>query len=119
MPAPVCPGYKQDWCLFFSGGAVYWPRMHIPWESIEEATLERLLAEIVTRDGTDYGLVEHSTAAKVRAARKALEQGRAQLHWDEESETAALVATDQVREEAARQQQLRRQAGIKSGGENA
>ncbi len=88
--------------------------MHIPWQSLDAETLQRLLSEIVTRDGTDYGAIERSTANKVRAAKTALEKGAAELHWDEESETAALIAKDQVREQAARLERLREQSGINS-----
>ena len=31
--------------------------MHIPWDALDAETLTRLLSEIVTRDGTDYGAV--------------------------------------------------------------
>ncbi len=86
--------------------------MLIPWRELDPETLDRLLSEIVTRDGTDYGLQETPTATKVNSARKSLERGRAELHWDEESETTALLSVDQVREEAARVATLRRDSGI-------
>jgi len=89
--------------------------MHIPHDSLDLETLTRLLSEIVTRDGTDYGLVERSTEAKVAAARKALSSGTAQLHWDEESETASLLSVDQVREQAAQLRAAQAQSGIGSG----
>ena len=88
--------------------------MLIPWQELDSETLDRLLSEIVTRDGTDYGLHETSTAAKIRHAIKSLRLGHAQLHWDEESETAALLSADQVREEAAKLATLQRDSGIQS-----
>lgn len=70
----------------------------IPWESLAPETLDALLGEIVTRDGTDYGAVERSTAQKRLHARRQLETGHAVLIWDSETGTASLVA----REEAGR-----------------
>lgn len=70
----------------------------IPWLEIEPATLDNLLGEIVTRDGTDYGLVEQSTAQKVDAARRSLEQEKAVLYWNVESESAALMSIEEIRE---------------------
>jgi len=52
----------------------------------------------VTRDGTDYGLIEKSTAEKIEVARKALQTGRARLFWDQETGTAALLDKEQVSE---------------------
>jgi len=89
--------------------------MHIPWDTLDEDTLTRLLTEIVTRDGTDYGVEESSTQAKVAAALKSLHSGRARLFWDSESETSALVQTEQVQQEENRIADLRRKSGIDSG----
>ena len=88
--------------------------MEIPWQELEPDTLRRLLSEIVTRDGTDYGLVEKSTAAKIDAAHKALQAGRARLFWDEETGTAALLDKEQVREEQAAYERLAKSTGLQS-----
>lgn len=65
--------------------------IQIPWQSLDTDTLSRLLEEIVTRDGTDYGVNEKSTWERLQQARSALETGRAVLVWNEETETASLV----------------------------
>lgn len=70
----------------------------VPWESLPPDTLDSLLEEIVTRDGTDYGAVEKSTAHKRMRARQQLEAGLAVLVWDSRTSTASLLA----REEAGR-----------------
>jgi len=87
--------------------------MHIPWDTLDSETLTRLLTEIVTRDGTDYGMHETSTETKVNAALKSLQNGSAQLFWDTESETSALIPIEQISGEEQRQARLRRDAGIK------
>lgn len=65
--------------------------MRIPWQSVNPQTLALLLAEIVTRDGTDYGAVEKSTEQKIAIARKQLQSGHAVLFWDAKLETASLL----------------------------
>jgi len=89
--------------------------MEIPWQELEPDTLRRLLSEIVTRDGTDYGLIEKSTAEKIEVARKALQTGRARLFWDEETGTAALLDKEQVSEEQAAYERLAKSTGLQSG----
>jgi uncharacterized protein YheU (UPF0270 family) len=69
----------------------------VPWQSLEVETLDSLLEEIVTRDGTDYGIAEKSTTEKLTRARNQLRSGFAVLVWNPESESASLVS----REEAA------------------
>lgn len=86
--------------------------MEIPWQELDTETLDRLLSEIVTRDGTDYGFHEKSTEAKIASARKALISGSSILLWDAETETAVLKTVDQVREEAERFRVLQKQSGI-------
>lgn len=65
--------------------------MQVPWRSLPADTLDRLLEEIVTRDGTDYGGVEKSTMQKVTLARNQLQSGHAVLFWNAELESASLV----------------------------
>ncbi|MBX2882410.1 MAG: YheU family protein [Granulosicoccus sp.] len=88
--------------------------MNIPWDSLDSETLVRLLTEIVTRDGTDYGAREISTEAKVASAQQALTSGRAMLYWDDETETASLIPTEQVKQEENRVNDLRKKIGIDS-----
>lgn len=68
--------------------------MIIPYDSLSKDVLERMLEEIVTRDGTDYGLVETSTAAKIEASIMKLKQGKSVLLWEEETESASLVSKE-------------------------
>ena len=70
--------------------------MIIPIDSLEKEMLEGLLTEIVTRDGTDYGEVELSTAQKVQNAIGGLQAGRMKLLWDVESESASLLSSEQA-----------------------
>lgn len=70
--------------------------MKIPWQQLPTDTLEKMLEEIVTRDGTDYGAAEKTTKQKVKSAQKQLAAGRAHLFWDSKLESASLLSTDQI-----------------------
>ena len=70
--------------------------MIIPWQRLESQVLNTLLEEVATRDGTDYGVEEMSTAEKVEELRMQLRTGRVLLVWDEESETGNIVDAQNV-----------------------
>lgn len=63
----------------------------VPWATLSDETLDRLIAEFVTRDGTDYGDVERSLADKIADVRRQLARGEAKIVFDPESETANIV----------------------------
>lgn len=70
--------------------------IEIPWQKLPEDTLSRLLEEIVTRDGTDYGVRERTVEERLQEARTSLRENRAVLAWDEDSESASLVDPEQL-----------------------
>lgn len=63
----------------------------VPYATLSDETLERLITEFVTRDGTDYGDTERSLAGKVADVRRQLARGEAKIVYDPESETANIV----------------------------
>ena len=64
----------------------------IPFESLEPETLDNVLSDIVSRDGTDYGDYDLSLDQKREQALRALKSGDAVLLFDTESETIQLVS---------------------------
>lgn len=70
--------------------------MKIPWQELSSETLDSLLEEIVTRDGTDYGAQEKTTEQKVTLARNQLKSGLAVLYWNTELESATLLSKTDV-----------------------
>ena len=68
--------------------------MIIPISTLQNELLDSLLEEIVTRDGTDYGVVELTTEQKVERAKAALKTGQSKLYWDEETESASLITKE-------------------------
>ena len=64
----------------------------IPFESLAPETLDNVLSDIVSRDGTDYGNYDLSLDQKREQALRALKSGDAVLLFDTESETIQLVS---------------------------
>ena len=69
----------------------------VPWDRLPAAVLRRLIAELVTRDGTDYGAVERSLDDKIRDVTRQLERGEVVVVYDQPSGTANIVPKDDVR----------------------
>lgn len=69
--------------------------MLIPHSLLEAETLTRLLEDFVTRDGTDNG-DETTLATRVERARNALQQGRAVIVFDPDSQQCQLMLRDEV-----------------------
>ena len=60
--------------------------MRIPHTELSPATLRAVIQEFVTRDGTDYSSVER----RVEDVLRLLEEGRVELHFDEETESCNI-----------------------------
>ncbi|MCV2401354.1 YheU family protein [Marinomonas sp. C2222] len=63
----------------------------IPHDSLSPDVLERILDDLVTRDGTDYGNYDLSIEQKRIQALRSLESGEAVLLFDTESETIKMI----------------------------
>ncbi len=61
--------------------------MRIPHTKLSPATLQAVVQEFVTRDGTDYSSVER----RVENVLRQLEAGRVELHFDDQTETCNIV----------------------------
>lgn len=68
--------------------------VRVPPQSLEPATLESVLEEIVTRDSTDYGEVPVSVETAREQLRNRLYSGEAALVFDEESATLDVVPAE-------------------------
>ena len=69
--------------------------MIILWQQLEEATLQNLIVEFVTRDGTDNG---DDTELTVRISQilEQLRRKEALIVWDELNESANIVSAGQI-----------------------
>lgn len=68
--------------------------MIIPHKEIAVDTLQALIEEIVTRDGTDYGEHDVPTSTKVRQVMRQLEREEIYIVYSELHETCTLVAKE-------------------------
>ena len=68
--------------------------MIIPYTDIAPATLNSLIEEFVTRDGTDYGDTEASMATKVQQVINQLERKEVFIVYSEEYETCNIKTKD-------------------------
>ena len=66
----------------------------VPWDALPEETLNRLVKEFVTRDGTDYGVRERSEAEKVARTIELLRKGRAQIVFDPRTSSTTILPVD-------------------------
>lgn len=63
----------------------------VPWREIAPATLDNLIGEFVTRDGTDYGEHETPTATRIEQVRRHLRDGTAVVVYDDVTETVTII----------------------------
>ena len=65
--------------------------MKIPHTALDPYTLQSLIEEYVSRDGTDYGLVEISLETRVAQAHQQLASGQILIWYDPDSESCTLL----------------------------
>ena len=69
--------------------------MIVPWQDINADTLNHLLEEFASRDGTDYGDYEISLADKVDQLKVQLQQKRIMVVYCELHESVNIVPAEQ------------------------
>ena len=65
--------------------------MIIPYKQLSPDTLQALLEEFVTREGTDYGEYELALADKVAQLERQLHKGEIVIVFDSAMETTSIV----------------------------
>ena len=69
--------------------------MIVPWQDINPDTLNHLLEEFASRDGTDYGAYETRLADKVAQLEIQLKQKRIVVVYSELHESVNIVPAEQ------------------------
>lgn len=64
--------------------------VEIDYGKLERQTLVRVIEDIITREGTDYGSVEMSLGTKVEQVLRQLESKKARLMFEEETESCSI-----------------------------
>jgi uncharacterized protein YheU (UPF0270 family) len=70
--------------------------MIIPHQQLAPETLDALIEEFVTREGTEYGEQDVPLTTKVSQVRGQLERGIVVIVFDPAIETTSLVSADQL-----------------------
>ena len=68
--------------------------MLIPPERLDPDTLNALLEDFVTRDGTDNGYVDVEMADKVSVVKAQLQNGKVVIVFDPETQTVQLITAE-------------------------
>jgi uncharacterized protein len=66
----------------------------VPYQNIAADTLDQLIEDVVTREGTDYGAVELSLAEKKAQALHHLQTGHAVVVFDHDTQTVTIMNKD-------------------------
>lgn len=70
--------------------------MIIPYEKISSETLQGVIEEFVSREGTDYGPREFSFEEKVLEVLRQVKRGVAVVVFDPETETCSIVDSRRI-----------------------
>lgn len=70
--------------------------MIIPYQQLAPETLDALIEEFVTREGTEYGETDVPLATKVEQVRQQLARRSVVIVFDPAIETTSLVPADQL-----------------------
>ncbi len=71
----------------------------VPYDKLSPKALQGLIAEFVTRDGTDYGEREASLRSKVAQVRRQLEARKSVILYNTEDSSTAVVMNELVPDE--------------------
>ncbi len=70
--------------------------VEVPADELSEDALEALIEDFITREGTDYGAVEHSLSQKKSSVRTQLARGDAVIVFDLRTESVTLVLRSEL-----------------------
>ncbi len=69
----------------------------VPFERLDGETLQRMLEDFATRDGTDYGETELSLNARVQIIHRQLRSGEAKLVFYPGDESLQLITAQEAK----------------------
>lgn len=70
--------------------------MEVPYQHIARETLDALIEEFVSRDGTDYGAIELTLEQKLEQVKRLLKQDKAVIWFDDATETVSIFHRDEM-----------------------
>jgi uncharacterized protein YheU (UPF0270 family) len=66
----------------------------VPYDQLKPESLNGVIEEFVTRDGTDYGVVEVSLETKISRVLNQLKSGKAVIVFDNIAETCTILKSN-------------------------
>jgi uncharacterized protein YheU (UPF0270 family) len=66
----------------------------VPHAALSEVALEALIEDFITREGTDYGLHEHTLEQKKSSVMRQVTRGEVAIVFDPESESVTLLTRE-------------------------
>jgi uncharacterized protein YheU (UPF0270 family) len=69
--------------------------MIVPYDQLQPETLDAMIEEFVTRDGTVQGHADAPVAQQIDAVKRLLVSGRVVVLFDEETEACTIATKDQ------------------------
>jgi len=66
----------------------------IPYNQLSPEALQGVIEEFVTRDGTDYGIIEVPLETKISQVLGQLKSGKAVIVFDQKTETCTILKSD-------------------------
>lgn len=70
--------------------------VEVPIATLAKETLRRIVDDLVTRDGTDYGAIEKTSEEKATTLLRLLERGEARLVFDPATETISVLTRQEL-----------------------
>ncbi|MEE2730462.1 MAG: YheU family protein [Pseudomonadota bacterium] len=77
--------------------------IEIPWDQLQAETLQGLVEEFVTRDGTDYGAEEVALSRKVEQVIRGIKAREYVILYDQEMDNVHIVTAREWRASGAPQ----------------
>lgn len=71
--------------------------VRVPYDQLSPETLEAVIEEFVTREGTDYGKTDVSFERKIERVRRQIETGKALIVFDESMQSCNILSRDDPR----------------------
>ena len=69
----------------------------VPYQTLPADLLQKVIESFITREGTDYGLVEYSLDEKVQHIRLQLKNKEAYIVFEGETESITLLTAQQAK----------------------
>jgi hypothetical protein len=71
--------------------------VRVPYDQLSPETIEAVIEEFVTREGTDYGKTDVPFERKIESVRRQLETGKVLIVFDESMQSCNILSRDDPR----------------------